>query len=112
MIDLIYYLGTAVLGGLIGYGVGALIAKYWDKAKEWFGQVWRSLKRVSRGVGVLIRNGNKLFKRLVVQLFGGEVEEYYDEEDEGVEIDWSDLTDEAKKALEEDEYIVVDNFES
>lgn len=112
MIDLLYYLGAAALGGLIGYGVGSLLAKYWDKAKEWFGQVWRSLRRVSRGVGILIRNGEKLFKRFVAQLANGEVEEYYDENDDGVEIEWDNLTDEAKKALEDDEYIVVENYES
>lgn len=109
--DILIGLGAAALGALLGIGVGSLLAKYWDKAKEWFGQVWRSLRRVSRGVGILVRSGKKLFKRFVAQLTDGEVEEYYDENDEGVEIEWDNLTEEAKKALEEDEYIVVENYE-
>lgn len=111
MFDILYYLGSAIVGGIIGYAVGSLLAKYLEAAKEWFSQVWRNLKRVSRAIGILIRQKSRLFKRLVVQLFNGEIEEYYDETDEGVEIDWDDLTDEAKKALEEDEFILVSSFE-
>lgn len=110
MIDLLYYGLAALAGGLIGYGVGSLIAKYLDKAKEWFNRVWRGLSRVSRAVGILVRQGNRLFKRFVAQLLNGEVEEYYDENDKGVEIQWGDLSDEAKKALDEDEYLVVETY--
>ncbi len=112
MIDLLYYLGAAALGGLIGYGVGSLLVKYLDKAKEWFNRVWRGLSRVSRAIGILVRQGNRLFKRFVAQLFNGEVEEYYDENDVGVEIKWSELSDEAKKALEDDEFLVIETYGS
>lgn len=111
MLDLLYYLGAAVLGGVAGYFIGQALVKYWEKAKEWFDQAWRGIARITRAVGILIRKGNRLFKRFVTQLFNGEVEEYYDREDEGIEIKWDDLTDEAKKALEEDEYIAVSSYE-
>ena len=110
MIDLLYYGAAALIGGLIGYGVASLISKYWEKAKEWFNQVWRNLKRVSRAVGLLVRKGNRLFKRFIAQLTNDEVEEYYDENDDGVEIKWDELTDEAKKALKDDEYLVVETY--
>lgn len=112
MIDLLYYAGAAILGGIAGWAIGSLIAKYWEQAKEWFCSVWRSLRRVSRGVGLLVRKGQKLFKRLLVLLIDGEVEEYYDESDTGVEINRDELTAEAIKALDEDDYLVVETYES
>lgn len=111
MIDLLYYLGGAILGGVAGYFIGKALVKYWEKAKEWFDRAWSNIARISRAVGILVRKGNRLFKRFITQLFDGEVEEYYEENDEGVEIDWDDLTDEAKKALREDEYIAVSSYE-
>lgn len=115
MIDILFDVGATLLGGLIGgvagYFIGKALVKYWEKAKNWFEQVWNSLTRVSRAVGILVRQGNKLFKRFVALLTNGEIEEYYDESDEGVEIDWDELTDEAKKALQEDEYIPVACYE-
>ena len=112
MIDLLYYAGAALLGGLAGLAIGSLIAKYWEQAKEWFGNVWRSLRRVSRGVGLLVRKGQRLFKRFLALLLNGEVEEYYDESDTGVEISRDDLTTEALKALDEDGYLVAEVYES
>ena len=47
----------------------------------------------------------------IYPLKDGEIEEYYDTSDEGVEIKWEELTDEAKKALQEDEYIPVACYE-
>lgn len=115
MIDILFDIGATLLGGLIGgvagYFIGKALVKYWEKAKNWFEQVWNSLTRVSRAIGILVRQGNKLFKRFVALLKNGEIEEYYDESDEGVEIDWNELTDEAKKALQEDEYIPVACYE-
>lgn len=115
MIDLLFDIGATLLGGIIGgvagYFIGKALVKYWEKAKNWFDQVWKSVTRVSRAIGILIRQGNKLFKRFVTLLTNGEVEEYYDESDEGVEINWDELTDEAKKALQDDEYIPVACYE-
>lgn len=115
MIDILIDLGAAVIGGLIGgaagYFIGKALVKYWEKAKNWFDQVWNSIQRVRRAVGILLREGNRLFKRFVTLLFNGETEEYYDQSDEGVEIKWEELTDEAKKALQEDEYIAVASYE-
>lgn len=115
MIDILFDVGATLLGGLIGgvagYFIGKALIKYWEKAKNWFDQVWNSIQRVIRAVGLLIRQGNRLFKRFVTLLKDEEVEEYYDETDEGVEINWDELTDEAKKALQEDEYIVVSCYE-
>lgn len=107
MLDLLYYLGAAAIGGVAGYFIGKALSKYWESAKSWFEQFWKGIKRATRAVGILIRQGNRLFKRFVTLLKNDEVEEYYDESDEGVEIEWDSLTDEAKKALEEDEYILV-----
>lgn len=115
MIDILFNLGEILIGGLIGgvagYFIGKALVKYWEKAKTWFDQVWKGIQRVRRAVGILIREGNRLFKRFVTLLFNGETEEYYDQSDEGVEIEWDKLTDEAKKALQEDEYIVVASYE-
>lgn len=110
MIDLLCYAGAALLGAAAGYFIGKALVKYWEKAKEWFDNAWRGISRISRAVGILVRQGNKLFKRFVTQLFNGEVEEYVDNSDEGVEIEWDGLTDEAKRALLEDEYIPVKNY--
>lgn len=115
MIDILINVGAALLGGLIGgaagYFIGKALVKYWEKAKNWFDQVWNGITRVTRAVGILIRQGNRLFKRFVTLLKDGEIEEYYDMSDEGVEIKWEELTDEAKKALQEDEYIPVACYE-
>lgn len=108
--NLLYYLGAAAIGGLVAWGVGSLIAKYWKKAKEWFKKVWRSLSRVSRAVGILVRQGNRLFKLFVAQFTNGQVQQYYDENDQGVEIEWDKLSAEAQRALSQDDFIVVENY--
>lgn len=112
MWDLLYYAGAAIVGGVAGYFIGKAISKYLEKALNWFEEVKKTLSRLVRAAGILIRNGNRLYKRFVAQLTNGEIEEYYDQSDEGVEIEWDDLTEEAKKALQEDEYIVVANYEA
>lgn len=110
MIDLLYYLGAAAVGALIGAGVASLLSKYLDKAKEWFNKAWHGISRVSRAVGILVRRGNRLFKRFVAQLFNDEVEEYYDENDDGVEIKRDELSPEALQALDEDDYLLVETY--
>lgn len=112
MLDLLYYIGAAVVGGVAGYFIGSAIAKYLDKAKDWFNEVWHSLSKAARGVGLLVKHGNRLFKHFIAELRNGEIEEYGATDDEGIEIDWNDLSDEAKKALCEDEYLVISSFES
>lgn len=112
MWDLLYYAGAAIVGGVAGYFIGKAISKYLEKALNWFEEVKKTLSRLVRAAGILIRNGNRLYKRFVAQLSNGEIEEYYDQSDDGVEIEWDDLTEEAKKALQEDEYIVVANYEA
>lgn len=112
MWDLLYYAGAAIVGGVAGYFIGKAISKYLEKALNWFEEVKKTLSRLVRAAGILVRNGSRLYKRFVAQLTNGEIEEYYDQADEGVEIEWDDLTEEAKKALQEDEYIVVANYEA
>lgn len=110
MWDILLQIGAVALGGVAGYFIGRALVKYWEKAKDWFDRAWRNIQRISRAVGILVRQGNRLFKRFIAELFNGEVEEYYDENDEGVEIEWDELTDEAKKALQEDDYIAVASY--
>lgn len=110
MIDLLYYLCAAAAGALIGAGVATLLSKYLDKAKDWFNKVWQGLSRVYRAIGILVRRGNRLFKRFIAQLFNDEVKEYYDENDDGVEINRNELSAEALKALDEDEYLLVETY--
>lgn len=110
MIDLLYYAGAAILGGVAGFFIGKAIAKYVDKAVEWFNQVWHELSRVSRAVGILFRQGNKLVKRFLAIYKNGDYQEYGDPSDEGVEIEWGDLSEEAKKALQDDGFIVVKSY--
>lgn len=111
MIDILYYLGGALLGGLAGYFIGKAIAKYVENAINWFVRVKNQVSRFVKAAGILIRRGNRVFKRFVVLLLNGEIEEYYDEYDEGVEIDADELSDEAYKALYEDDCIVVETYE-
>lgn len=112
MLDLIFQIGASLLGGaLLGAGIGYLLSQYLDRAKEWFDRAWRQISRISRAVGILVRRGNRLFKVFVTQFFNGEVESYEEEGDKGVEIDWDDLSDEAKEALSEDEFIPVSRYE-
>lgn len=111
MWDILFQVGAVVLGGLIGAGIGYALAKYIDKAKEWFSRLWREITRISRAIGILVRRGNRLFKVFVTKALNGEVEAYEDPQDEGEEIKWEDLTDEAKEALQEDDYITVAVYE-
>lgn len=108
--NLLYYLGAAAIGGLVAFGIGSLISKYIKKAKEWFNRLWHGLSRIYRAVGILIRQGNRLFKRFIAQFSNGEVQQYYDENDEGVEIEWNKLSSEAQRALAQDDFITVENY--
>ena len=111
MLDLIFQ-GALLLGSIIlGAGIGYALAKYLEKAKEWFQKLWLEISRISRAVGILMRRGNRLFKVFVTQAFNGEIEAYEDPEDEGEEIEWDELSDEAKKALLDDDFIPVEVFE-
>ena len=86
MEELLFNLGAAALGGLIGWLVGSAISKYLDKAKDWFQNVWNSLTR-------------------------SKVEYYEQPDDEGVEVDDSELNDNVLKALNEDGYVPVAVYE-
>ena len=114
MLDILVDVGLSLLGGVAAgaaaYFIGKALVKYLEKAKDWFDRVWNNIQRISRAVGILVRQGNRLFKRFIAKLFNGEVKEYYDEDDDGVEIEWDDLTDEAKKSLQEDDYIAVASY--
>lgn len=112
MFELIFEIGAALLGGaLLGAGIGYLLSKYLDQAIEWFDNAWKQISRIRRAAGILIRRGNRLFKVFVTQLFNGEIESYEERGDQGVEVDWDELSDEAKKALSEDEFIPVSRYE-
>ncbi len=105
------YLGYILLGGAIGAAVGYLLAEYLENAKEWFDYAWQHISRITRAVGILYRRGKRLFKAFIVEKFNGEYSTYEPEEDDGVEVDWNELSEAAKKALEEDEYIPVQRYE-
>lgn len=100
-----------LIGGVAGYFIGKAISEYVEKAKGWFSSVWHQLSRVYRGAGILVRHGNRLFKRFIAQLTDGEIEEYEERGDNGVEVDLDDLSEEAKKELLEDGYIVASVYE-
>jgi hypothetical protein len=111
MIDILFNIGAAILGAAIGAGIGAAIAHYIEEAKDWFRSVWQTMKHALHGVGLLVRNGPKLFKLLVIKLKNGGVEKYYDEDDEGQEIDESELPSGVRSSLNEDGYVAVESFE-
>jgi len=111
MLDLLYYLGAGLLGAAAGYFIGKAIAKYVEAALNWFKSVKNQISRLLRAAGILYRKGTRMFKALIVQLTNGEEEQYIDTEDEGVEIDKEELSEEAYKALYEDDYIVVETYE-
>lgn len=115
MIDILFDVGATLLGGLVGGAVGYFIGKalvnYLEKAKNWFDQVWQTVTRVIRALGILVREGNRLFKRFVVLKDDDEVEQYYDASDTGVEINDKELSEEAKIALYQDDYLVVSCYE-
>lgn len=111
MLDILYYLGAGILGAAAGYFIGKAIAKYVEAALDWFKAVKNQISRLFRAAGILYRKGTRMFKAFIVQLTNGEEEQYIDTEDEGVEIDKDELSEEAYKALYEDDYIVVETFE-
>ena len=114
MEELLFELGDAALGGLVGWFIGSAISKYLDKAKDWFQNVWNNLtkSKVTRAVGLLVREGERRLKKLMlVLLSNGEVEYYEQPDDDGVEVDPSELKDEIRKALEDDGYIPVAVYE-
>ena len=112
MIEWFLLFGKAVIAAIVCYGVYSLLTQYWEEAKLAFNKAWSSIRRLFRAVGVLVRRGKKLFKLFVVQTLSGEIETYEDEEDNGVEIDINDpnLTLEVRKALLEDDYLVVQQY--
>ena len=111
MLDILYGIGAAIAGGVAGYFIGQALVKYWERAKNWFEHVWRGLKRVYRGVGLLVKEGGRLYKRFVALLFNDEIETYVETDDPGVEIDRDELSREALKALDEDGFIPVSCYE-
>lgn len=111
MWDILFNVGAAVLGALIGYGIGSLISNYIDRAIDWFNDVWSGLRRVKRAVGILIMKGKRLYKHLIALLNNDEIEAYEDTSDEGVEIDRGTIDSKILKALDEDGYIPVKVFE-
>lgn len=111
MWDIIFTAGAAIIGGLIGYGIAELISKYLDRAIEWFNQAWNGIRRIKRAVGILIIKGHRLYKRFVTLLNDGEVEEYEDTSDEGVEVSEKDVKPEIWAALQEDGYVPIKYYE-
>lgn len=111
MLDILYYIGAGLLGAAAGYFIGKAVAKYVEKALEWFQAVRNQVSRISKAVGILYRKGTRMFKAFIVQLINGEEEQYVDSGDEGVEIKKDELSEEAYKALYEDDYVVVKTYE-
>lgn len=112
MWNLIFTIGAAAIGGLLGYAISSAISKYLDKAKEWFNYAWKQISRITRAVGILVRREYRLFKVFVVETYSGEVELYEQQDDEGVEFKQSELSDEVREALFcEDGYIAIETYE-
>lgn len=111
MWDILFTAGEIALGVLLGYGIAKVISRYLEKAIEWFDQAWNGIRRLKRAVGILIMKGNRLYKRFVALLNNEEIEEYEDLDDGGVEINRKELKPEILKALDEDGYIPVKNYE-
>ena len=110
MIEWIIVFGKAIITAIVCAGVYSILTEYWEEAKSAFKKAWITFKRLLRATGVLVRRGKKLFKLFVVQTLCGEYETYEDGEDMGVEIEWEDLSPEAKQALKEDDFLVVEHY--
>lgn len=111
MLDILYYLGAGLLGAAAGYFIGKAVAKYVESALDWFQMVKNQLSRISRAAGILYRKGSRMFKAFIVEFINGESEQYIETGDDGVEIKPEELSDEAYKALYEDDYVVVKTYE-
>lgn len=109
---LLSYLLAAAAGGLLGAGIGYLLSKYLEDAIEWFKSAWQSISRATRAVGILYRRGKRLFKAIVVALIGGETEIYEPTGggDVGVEVTKDDMSPEAWRYLQENDYIPVERY--
>ena len=106
MEDLIIYGLGGLLGGLIGWLASAII-KYCKKALDWFKSAFESIPRCRKAIGVLVREGGRVFKRLWVQFINGEESIYEEEGDVGVEMEAGELPDDIEKALNEQGIVAV-----
>lgn len=107
--DLLLYAGAAFLGGLLG----AAIASYIEDAINWFRRFWDthdSIRRNCKAIGVLIKHGIKVVKRIFVKKPNGKEEEYYQINDEGEEISNLNLPSEVEKSLHKDGYLIVETY--
>lgn len=107
MEDLIFDVVVALGSGLLGFFIASAIEKYCKKACEWFESLWDSLSRQLRAVGYLVRRGKRLIKEFYVQLISGEVEQYVQHNDEGIEYKPEELPEEVKKALNKSDYVPI-----
>lgn len=107
MEDLIIYGLGGLLGGLIGWLFASAIIKYCKKALDWFKSAFESIPRCRKAIGVLVREGRRVFKRLWVQFTNGEESIYEEEGDVGVEMEAGELPDDIEKALNEQGIVAV-----
>lgn len=107
MEDVIVYGLSAIFGGILGWLFASAIEKYFNKAKSWFESVWDSISRQVRAIGILVRKGNRLFKKFWVEFTTGQEEIYEPSDDNGVEVDRKDLTDEVNQALDRQGYVAI-----
>lgn len=107
MEDLIIYGLGGLLGGIIGYFFASAIIKYCKKALDWFQSAYNNIPRCKKAIGILVREGNRVFKRLWVELTNGEEAIYEEEGDVGVEMEAGELPDEIENALNEQGIVAV-----
>lgn len=108
MEDLIIYGLGGLLGGLFGYLFASAIIKYCKKALDWFKEAYASIPRCRKAIGILVREGRRVLKRLWVEFMNGEESIYHEEGDLGVEMETGgELPEEIEKALEEQGVVAV-----
>lgn len=107
MEDLIVYGLGGLLAGLFGGLLVSAIVRYWKKALKWFERVSHQVRKYKYAVGVLVREGSKVFKRLWVQFITGEEEIYEEEGDEGEEIEEGELPREIEDELKSQGMVAV-----
>lgn len=107
MEDLIIYGLGALLGGIFGGLVISAIIKYYKKALKWFEDASHHIRKYRLAIGVLVREGSKVFKRFFVQFITGEEEIFEENGDEGVELEPGELPEEIESELKNQGFVAI-----
>lgn len=107
MEDLIIYGLGGLIGGIVGYLFASAIIKYCKKALKWFDEVKHQVPKYRYAVGVLVREGTRVFKKFWVQLWGGDEKIYEEPGDIGVEMEAGELPEEIERELQTQGIVAV-----